>query len=132
MLRKTFEKLMAERLGDRKDLLETIIPDFSPKCWRLTAGPGCLETLTDENLSYIPTQIERFSETGIQTIDEVYREVDGIICSTGANISFSTAFPIIANGIDLQSAWRPGGSLGFPDTYLAVAAPNFPNLFFLL
>ncbi|KAF8859966.1 FAD/NAD(P)-binding domain-containing protein [Acephala macrosclerotiorum] len=131
-LRKTFERLMTDRLGDRTDLLESIVPDFSPSCRRLTPGPGYVEALTKENVSYISTQIERFTKTGIRTVDGVHREVDAIICSTGADVSFSTAFPIIAKGIDLQSAWRPGGNPGFPDSYLAIAAPNFPNLFFLL
>jgi cation diffusion facilitator CzcD-associated flavoprotein CzcO len=78
-LRKTFEKLMAERLGDRTDLLDSIIPDFSPSCQRLTPGPGYLEALTEPNVSFISSQIERFTETGIQTNDGVHREVDAII-----------------------------------------------------
>ncbi|KAL3425486.1 hypothetical protein PVAG01_02277 [Phlyctema vagabunda] len=131
-LRETFEKLMAERLGDRADLLDNLVPDFSPSCRRLTPGPGYLEALTQDNVSYISTQIERFTKSGIQTVDGTHREVDAIICSTGADVSFSTAFPIIAHGIDLQSAWQPGGDPGFPDSYLGMAAPNFPNLFILL
>ncbi|KAH8600116.1 hypothetical protein B0O99DRAFT_737599 [Bisporella sp. PMI_857] len=69
---------------------------------------------------------------GIQTKDGIHREVDAIICSTGADISFSTAFPIIANGVDLQTAWRTGGNSGFPDSYLSIAAPGFPNMFIVL
>lgn len=132
VLRDSFRKLMAQRLGDRSDLLDSILPDFSPSCRRLTPGPGYLEALAEENVSYISTKISRITRTGIETEDGIHREVDAIICSTGADISFSTAFPIIAHGIDLQSAWRPGGSPGFPDSYLSIAAPNFPNLFLLL
>ncbi|KAK0103177.1 hypothetical protein ONS95_014974 [Cadophora gregata] len=131
-LRSNFEKLMAQRLGDRKELLDSIIPEFSPSCRRLTPGPGYLEALTKENVSYISTKIERITKTGIQTSDGVHREVDAIICSTGADISFSTAFPIVAHNINLQTAWRPGGDPGFPDSYLSIAAPNFPNLFLLV
>lgn len=58
--------------------------------------------------------------------------MDAVICSTGHDISFSAAFPIIANGVDLQKAWRPGGDPGFPDSYLTVGAPGFPNLLILL
>ncbi|KAJ4295458.1 hypothetical protein N0V90_007470 [Kalmusia sp. IMI 367209] len=84
-------KLMKDRLGDRIDLLDSILPDFAPNCRRLTPGPG-----------------------------------------TGHDISFSTAFPVYANGIDLQSAWRPGGNPGFPDSYLGLAAPNVPNFLTVL
>lgn len=131
-LRSTFSKLMADRLNGRTDILDAIVPEFPPSCRRLTPGPGYLEALTKDNVSYIPTRIEKFTETGIQTTDGVHREVDAIICSTGADLSFSTAFPIVAHGVDLQSAWRPGGDPGFPDSYLSIAAPNYPNLLLLL
>lgn len=62
----------------------------------------------------------------------IHRDVDAVICSTGHDITFSTAFPVISNGVDLQTAWRPGGNPGFPDTYLSLAAPGFPNFLMLL
>jgi hypothetical protein len=61
-----------------------------------------------------------------------HREVDAVICSTGHDVSFSTAFPVIANGVNLQTAWRPGGNPGFPDSYLSTAAPGFPNFLVFL
>lgn len=127
-----FEKLMADRLGGRNDLLEAIKPDFSPSCRRLTPGPGYLEAITQDNVEYVAERIERFTPTGIVTVDGKSRDIDAVICSTGADISFSTAFPIIAHGVDLQQAWRPGGNPGFPDTYLGIAAPDFPNFLFIL
>lgn len=58
--------------------------------------------------------------------------MDAVICSTGHDVSFSTAFPIISRGVDLQESWRPGSSPGFPDTYLGLAAAGFPNLLMAL
>ncbi|OAL47186.1 FAD/NAD(P)-binding domain-containing protein [Pyrenochaeta sp. DS3sAY3a] len=130
--RETITKLMSTRLGDRPDLLEAILPDFAPNCRRLTPGPGYLEALTADNVDYVTNPIEKFTRTGIQTKDGIHREVDAIICSTGHDISFSTAFPIIAKGVNLQTAWRPGGNPGFPDSYLSIAAPGFPNFLMLL
>ncbi|KAF2815551.1 FAD dependent oxidoreductase [Mytilinidion resinicola] len=130
--RAAITKLMANRLGDRNDLLDAIIPNFSPNCRRLTPGPGYLEAVAAENVEYVPTPIERFTATGIVTTDGIQRNVDAVICSTGHDISFSVAFPIHAHGTDLQAAWRPGGNPGFPDSYLSFAAPNFPNLLFIL
>ncbi|KAF2014038.1 FAD/NAD(P)-binding domain-containing protein [Aaosphaeria arxii CBS 175.79] len=130
--RESITKLMATRLGDRNDLLSEILPDFAPNCRRLTPGPGYLEALTANNVEYISTPIERFTKTGIVTKDGTHREVDAVICSTGHDISFSTAFPVISRGVNLQTAWRPGGNPGFPDSYLSTAAAGFPNFLIFL
>lgn len=122
---------MRVRLEDKPELLGDLIPDFSPHCRRLTPGPGYLEALTKENVSFIQTSIKRITETGIETSDGQHREVDAIICSTGAKVDFAPSFSIIANGIDLAEAWTPGGHFGFPYTYLGVATPGFPNLGFI-
>ncbi|KAI9836072.1 MAG: hypothetical protein M1819_001686 [Sarea resinae] len=130
-LKAEFLQLMAERLKERPEILDEIVPDFSPHCRRLTPGPGYLEALQKENVSFIRTPIERFTETGIRTTDGVERQVDAIICATGANVERAPPFSIIANGIDLKQAWRPDGLWGFPYSYLGVATPSFPNLLFL-
>ncbi len=126
-LREEFIKLMAERLKKKPELLESIVPDFSVNCRRLTPGPGYLEALTEENVSFIRTPISHFTEEGIVDTTGVERKVDAVICSTGANIDMIQPFPIIANKTDLRSVWRLAGPL----TYLGVAAPSFPNLLFI-
>jgi hypothetical protein len=55
-----------------------------------------------------------------------------VVCSTGHDITFSSQFPVLCRGKDLQSSWRPGGSPGFPDSYLGMAAPGFPNFLTLV
>jgi cation diffusion facilitator CzcD-associated flavoprotein CzcO len=126
-----FRALMAKRLEAKPELLEQIVPDFSPHCRRLTPGPGYLEALTKDNVSFIRTPIERITEDAIVTTDGVHRPVDAIICSTGANVDFAPPFPIVAGDVDLSHAWRPEGLYGFPYTYLGVATPGFSNLLFL-
>lgn len=126
-----FTSLMAKRLEAKPELLEKILPDFSPHCRRLTPGPGYLEALTRENVSFVRTPIERITEDSIVDADGVHRQVDAIICSTGANVDFAPPFPIVAGDVDLSQAWRPDGLYGFPYTYLGVATPGFPNLLFL-
>jgi hypothetical protein len=127
---------MTDRLGDRTDLLEQIKPDFSPSCRRLTPGPGYLEAITQPNVDYISTPISHFTTTGIALTNGSSRDYDAIICSTGADIAFAPHYPIVAHGTNLQTAWRPGPGPahqpGFPDTYLGVAAPHFPNLLLVL
>ncbi|RAK99361.1 flavin-containing monooxygenase [Aspergillus ibericus CBS 121593] len=130
-LREKWTELMKSRVGDDADLADKLIPDFPPNCRRATPGPGYLEALTKPNVNYIQTPIQRFTPTGIITTDGIERPVDIIICSTGANVDHAPPFSIIANGIDLKSAWKHTGLYGFPYNYLGVATPNFPNLLWI-
>jgi cation diffusion facilitator CzcD-associated flavoprotein CzcO len=125
-MREEFIKLMAERLKKKPELLDSIVPDFSPLCRRLTPGPGYLEALTEDNVSFITTPISHFTKEGIVTTDGIERTVDAVICSTGANINLIPPFPIIANGQDLREVWEP-----YPTTYMGLATPSFPNLLFI-
>jgi cation diffusion facilitator CzcD-associated flavoprotein CzcO len=130
--KEVFTALMAKRLEEKPELLVSLVPSFSPHCRRLTPGPGYLEALTKDNVTLIQTRIKRFTKTGIETVDGVHRPVDAVICSTGANIDHAPAFPIVSGTVDLSSAWKPDGKFGFPYTYLGLATPGFPNLFYLL
>lgn len=126
--REDFTKLMSARLAENPALIKEVLPDFSPSCRRLTPGPGYLEALAKPNVSYIKTPIKRFTKTGIETTDGTHRDVDAVICSTGANVDFVPQFSIRANGLDLKEAWSTNGKWGFPYNYLGIAVPNFPNL----
>ena len=130
-VRERFANLMLERITDKPELADKIIPDFSPSCRRPTPGPGYLEALTQENVDFIQTPIERFTKKGIRTTDGVEREVDAVITCTGAKVDFAPPVSIIANGVDLKHAWTPEGDFGFPYTYIGLATPSHPNLLFL-
>ncbi|KAH7142119.1 hypothetical protein EDB81DRAFT_843552 [Dactylonectria macrodidyma] len=129
--REKFIDIMHRRLEKKPGLAEKLIPDFSPHCRRLTPGPGYLEALTEDNLEYIQTPISRFTATGIETADGTHREADAIFCATGHNIDFAPPFSIRARGVDLKTAWKHDGEIGFPKTYLGMASAGFPNLFFI-
>ncbi|KUJ09108.1 FAD/NAD(P)-binding domain-containing protein [Mollisia scopiformis] len=129
--REEFKAIMKKRLEEKPELLDDILPEFSPHCRRLTPGPGYLEALSKDNVSFIRTPIKRFTKTGIETEDGIHRPVDAIICSTGANIDYATPFSVVSGGIDLSKAWKPDGEFGFPYSYLGLATPGFPNLFFI-
>ena len=126
-LRDEFKSAMAERTKNKPDLLEQVLPDFSPNCRRLTPGPGYLEALTQPNVEFIRTPIARFTEDAIVTTDGVERKVDAVICCTGANTDMLPPFPITVPGVgSLQDTWTPD-----PCTYLGMATPSFPNLVFI-
>ena len=126
-LREEFKSSMAERIKDKPELLEHILPDFSPNCRRLTPGPGYLEALAQPNVSFIRTPIARFTTDSIITTDNIERKVDAVICCTGANTDMLPPFPITVPGLGtLQETWTPD-----PYTYLGTATPSFPNLLFI-
>ncbi|KAL1383436.1 cyclohexanone monooxygenase [Phyllosticta capitalensis] len=131
--RDNFIALMAKRLDSkgRRDLLDHLVPAFAPHCRRLTPGPGYLEALAEPNVELIRAPIARFTETGIVTEDGRTREVDAVVCCTGANTHFAPVFPIVSGEHDLSRDWLPEGKFGFPYTYLGLGVPHFPNLLLL-
>ncbi|KAH8424457.1 flavin-containing monooxygenase [Aspergillus melleus] len=130
-LRDKWTQLMLGRIGEKPELGDKLIPEFPPNCRRPTPGPGYLEALTKPNVSYIQAHIQRFTPTGIVTADGEERPVDVVICATGANVDHAPPFSIIADGIDLKTAWKHDGLWGFPYNYLGVATPGFPNLLWI-
>lgn len=98
--RKSITSLMTKRLGSRNDLVNQIIPTFPPSCRRLTPGPGYLEALTADNVSYITTEIDCFVHDGIVTKDGTYDAVVNpnkqyLFSQTHANVSFTTQAHIV-------------------------------------
>ncbi|KAI0904110.1 FAD/NAD(P)-binding domain-containing protein [Ustulina deusta] len=132
-LRKKITEVMLERLGGDHEWLARIIPDYAPGCKRLTPGPGYVESLKNPKLDYITEGISHVSETGVVTRDGKAHEVDAIITATGFNQGFTTLFPVIGkDGVDLREKWAPDGKIGYPETYLGVMAPGYPNYFSVL
>lgn len=116
---------MEQRLKEKPELLEHLLPDFPPLCKRLTPGPGYLEALTSPKVEVIPTSIMRIDETGIFTSDGKHRPVDAIVCATGFETSPGGGFPIIGRGgVNLRQKYAQR-----PATYLGMCTDEFPNFF---
>ena len=77
-----FSQKMKERLVKKPEIYDSLKPDWSPACKRLTPGPGYLNAAVQDNVKFISTPIERVTETGV-ICDGKLREVDAIICATG-------------------------------------------------
>lgn len=132
---------MRKKLASKPEIAAALIPDFPLGCKRLTPGPGkChidddvesrltstgyLDALTQDNVQFVTTDLARFTEKGIETVDGKEYELDAIICATGFDTSTVPPFPVYGkNGVNLQDQRRedPG------NTYLAVTVPDMPNL----
>lgn len=114
---------MKQLLANRPEIAETLIPDFPVGCKRLTPGPGYLEALAIDDVTFISDEIESFTPDGLRAGGKDY-EFDAIICATGFNVSMIPGFPIRgADGINLQDLWKEDIS-----TYLSIMVPKMPNL----
>ncbi|EJT96935.1 flavin-binding monooxygenase, partial [Dacryopinax primogenitus] len=122
--RQAFKELMVRKLSKKPEIAEHLIPGFPVACRRLTPGPGYLESLVEDNVGFVTSDIKRITETGIETVDGQHREYDVIVMATGYDTTHVPAFPIIANGENVQDAWRE-----MPITYMSVCSGNVPNWF---
>ncbi|KAF2460341.1 hypothetical protein BDY21DRAFT_280493 [Lineolata rhizophorae] len=123
-----FRQMMKERLKSRPDIFEEIVPSFSPGCRRLTPGPGFLEALTEDNVDYIKTEIERIEPTGVRTQDGKLHEIDVLVCATGFQSSAPPPFGVRGlGGRTLVDKWADRA-----DSYLSLATDGFPNLFMMM
>lgn len=121
-----FTQHMAKLLEKKPEILNKILPSFAPGCRRITPGPGYLEALSEDNVSFISDGISEITGDGIVTNDGTLRKVDAIICATGFDTSFSKRFPIYGSGgLDLSERWKD-----YPDTYISMSTNGAPNLFF--
>lgn len=127
-VRVEFTKLMQNKLKDKPEIAEHLIPSFPPLCKRLTPGPGYLEALTMENVNVIPTGIERIDADGVIGKDGQHRPVDAIVCATGFDTSHRNRFAIYgAGGVRLSEKWAE-----YPSSYLSMGVDGFPNFFMSL
>ncbi|KAJ7070703.1 hypothetical protein C8F01DRAFT_1244412 [Mycena amicta] len=120
-----FKAEMLQRLAKSPTIAEHLIPDFPPGCRRLTPGPGYLEAVCEENVSFNTSPIKRILPNGIETVDGNFEELDVIVCATGFDTSFQLGFPVVGRGgLQLSEKYKP-----HPKLYLSVAVDGFPNWF---
>ncbi|KAJ4245460.1 hypothetical protein NW762_013969 [Fusarium torreyae] len=124
---------MEERLKGDRHWIERLTPDFAPGCKRLTPAPGYLEALQDDDVTCIDTPITHITEKGVVTADGTEREAGIIILATGFENGCIPYFPTIGkNKKDISQLWKSDGSIGYPQTYFGIMAPDLPNYFFTM
>ncbi|RFN45341.1 hypothetical protein FIE12Z_10406 [Fusarium flagelliforme] len=125
-LRQIAQDSMMQRLKDKPEIYDHLLPEFSPYCKRMSPGPGYLEALASPKVDTITCGILKINETGIITTDGEHHPVDAIICATGFQTSpANRSFPIYGvNGINLRERFQKR-----PETYLSVCTDGFPNFF---
>jgi cation diffusion facilitator CzcD-associated flavoprotein CzcO len=122
-----FREQMKEKLHNDY-LEERLVPNWHVGCRRLTPGVGYLESLGKENVEVVYGEISSISEKGCVCDNGKEYPLDVLICATGFNTSFKPRFPVInPQGKNLQDVWKDEAQ-----SYLGVAAPDFPNYLIFL
>ncbi|KAK7686488.1 hypothetical protein QCA50_010085 [Cerrena zonata] len=123
--KKAFKKNMLKRLEKKPWIADHLIPEFGPGCQHLPPGPGYLEALCADNVDFVPTDIKRITEDGVELTDDTHHPLDILICATGYTTTYTHPCPIVGlNNTHLSAKWNP-----HPRTYLSVCVDEFPNFF---
>ncbi|KAK5175696.1 uncharacterized protein LTR77_000835 [Saxophila tyrrhenica] len=126
--KKAFAAGMKERLAKKPEYYDYLKPGFSPGCRRLTPGPGFLEALVEDNVSFVRDRIERLEEKGVVTEDGALHEIDVLVCATGFYASTAPPFPVKGlGGETLDNHWSERAT-----NYLSLATDGFPNYMMML
>lgn len=124
-----FRAMMKDRLAQKPEILESLVPSFAVGCRRLTPGPGYLEALAASNVDFISENIGSITSNSIR-LESTGKEItlDVLVCATGFHTTFIPPFPIVGRyGISLKDKFTP-----YPETYLSVSVDDFPNFFMML
>jgi len=116
-----------QKLGDRPDLLEKIVPDFPVFSKRIVMDAGWLDTLRRENVTLEADPIARVGEDSIVTTSGREHPADVIVLATGFQVSrmLGSLEVIGRGGRDLGAEWGEED----PRAYLGMMVPGFPNFF---
>ncbi|CAA0118019.1 4-hydroxyacetophenone monooxygenase [Halioglobus japonicus] len=129
MLRDALIESLAEQIGDDRELLEQLIPDYPPGGKRPVLDDGSyIGALKQDNVSLLSQPIDKIVEQGIVTADGTLHEFDVLIYGTGfAADQFLVTMEVYGrNGRELVSSWG-----GDAKAYKGVMVSDFPNFYTL-
>lgn len=109
-------------------LREQLRPSYRAGCKRLVMSENFYEAIQRPNARLVTEGIERIEPAGVRTRDGRLHALDVLVLATGFRVDrFMRPMQIVGrDGTTLDTVWRDG-----PYAYLAVAIPDFPNLFML-
>ncbi|KAJ2983969.1 hypothetical protein NUW58_g6159 [Xylaria curta] len=112
-----------------KEAEERLIPNFEVGCKRvIPSGFRYLKALKQPNVKVVYSAVTSFTPSGVVGADGNSYDGDVVICATGFDTSYISAYPILGpNGRNLQTEWAKSIT-----GYMGVGASEFPNMFTLL
>lgn len=126
-LREVLTEGIRTKMAPRPELVDKLIPTWSPMARRPIVDAGWYDALLRDNVELVTSPIERFTPTGIITKDGVERPLDLVALAAGFQVSqFLWPVQYVGRaGITLEKAWEKDGAR----SYLGMLLPGFPNFF---
>lgn len=117
------------KVGDRPDLMAKVIPSYPPYGKRMLRDNYWFEMLREPHVDLHNDEIAEIRGQTILLKSGAELTADVLVFATGFEAAKMIASPRIANaeGRTLRDIWGDDE----PRAFLGVAAPDFPNLFFL-
>ncbi|UFS96887.1 NAD(P)/FAD-dependent oxidoreductase [Nocardia huaxiensis] len=138
LVRPTMRTVDAVAIAGYQGLLRTMVrdkatragltPNYGPIAKRPTANTGYLLAFNRDNVELVTTPIERFTETGIRTVDGTNHEFDMIVLATGYHVfsdpeTYTPGMVVGEDGLDLGKFYAEHGL----QAYESVSLPSLPN-----
>jgi cation diffusion facilitator CzcD-associated flavoprotein CzcO len=125
--RSQFRRLLNKSVKD-PELRAKLTPDFPIGCKRILISDDFFTTLTRDDVNLVTTGIERFTATGVQTMDGVEHPADVIVYATGFDTQGHHLEDRVVGpaGRSLREAWSEA-----PAAYEGCMVAGFPNYHFV-
>jgi 4-hydroxyacetophenone monooxygenase len=124
-----FTQYIASEIGDRKELMDKVVPSYPPFGKRMLMDNGWYRMLRNERVKLVSDPIVEIGPDRIITKDGAEYEADVLVVATGFDVlRFLTAFEVHGrSGQSLREVWNDDDARA----YLGLAMPDFPNFFCL-
>lgn len=126
-LRETMTDFIRDRLKDRPELIDKVVPKYPPMARRPTVDNGWYDALLRDNVELVDEPIDHITPTSIVTRDGKDYPCDILVSAAG----FATTrylWPAIYTGREgttLDTLWGEDG----PRAHMGMTMPGFPNFF---
>jgi 4-hydroxyacetophenone monooxygenase len=121
---------VVEELGERRDLLEKVLPDYPPYGKRMLLDNGWYRAIARDNVTLIADRLAEVRGRTLVASGGEAHEADILVLATGFTaVEFLASFDVIGRrGRVLREQWGKDNARA----YLGATIPGFPNLFTLL
>jgi 4-hydroxyacetophenone monooxygenase len=126
-LRENVTAFIKDRLKERPDLIEKVLPSYPPLARRPTVDNGWYDALLRDNVDLVTSPIDHVTPDAVVTRDGASHPCDLIICAAGFQTTryLWPATYVGRAGTTLDTLWSKDG----PRAHLGMTLPGFPNFF---